>query len=75
MSDDKKKDDAKVKVGEGLWAVRGGDQSVTYTIIGAPTPASKRWLSVAQSVGGPILSYPEAEFHNLYHRVDAPDAE
>lgn len=73
MSDDKK--DQKIKVGEGVWAVRGGNPAVTYTIIGAPTPGGKRWLSVAQDVGGPILSYPELAFHSLYHRVDTPDAE
>lgn len=60
----------KAKVGEGFWAMRGVDNPGNrWVIIGAPTPGNKRWLTVAQEVGGPIASYPEAVFHEVYHRI------
>lgn len=66
----------KAKVGEGVWAVRGIDPGPgnRWLIIGAPTPAGQRFLTVAPEEGGPIVSYPEAGFHSVYHRVDTPDA-
>lgn len=63
--------DTKIKVGEGVWAMRGYDDHPgnRWLIIGAPTPGGKRWLTVAQEEGGPVSSFPEAEFHNAFWRV------
>jgi len=61
----------KAKVGEGTWAMRGVEADGNrWVIIGAATPGGKRWLTVAQEVGGPVASYPEPVFHGTFHRID-----
>lgn len=65
----------KLKVGEGIWAVRGNVVSPhnRYVIIGAPGVAGTRYLSVAPEIGGEVASYPENAFASLFYRVDEPE--
>ena len=58
---DEKKTALEHKVGLHNYA-RVGTKEEDWIVIGAPNVRGKRWLTVSHQYGGPILSYPEAEF-------------
>ncbi|QIG58620.1 hypothetical protein SEA_HUBBS_75 [Microbacterium phage Hubbs] len=43
-----------------------GSRVDTFVIIGAPNVRGKRWVTVSHINGGPISSYPEETFTQLF---------
>lgn len=58
---DEKKAALEHKVGVHNYA-RVGTKEDDWIVIGAPNVRGKRWLTVSYKNGGPVMSYPEAEF-------------
>lgn len=65
MSNTAEKNDEKKglehKVGLHNYA-RVGETDAIFIIVGAPNVRGKRWITVSRQWGGPLVSYPEAEF-------------
>lgn len=58
-----------LKIGERRYLMVGGFGQY-YLIIGAPRVGGERWVTVAPVGGGPMASYPEAEFRaGFYEKV------